>query len=318
MRLDDVEGDNSGVEDRRGGGGPQSGGGSIFGSGGFPFPTGGGGGRGKKGGIGVVVIMAIALLVGKALLGGGGGGGSADGGFGDILGQLGGGTPAALNQDAPAAAAGDAKDAQYVYLKKVRTVLNEYWGSEFKASNQTFTPAGLVIFDAPTQTGGCGVGTPEAGPFYCPGDSKMYIDFDFYAKLEKQLGFNGDFAMAYVVAHEYGHHIQNLLGINQQVQDQSRGASQNEVNALSVKTELQADCFAGAWAKSAYEDKRLEAGDFDEAIGAAKAVGDDAIQRQTRGTVDKSEWTHGSSADRQKWFKTGYETGDPSQCNTFG
>lgn len=309
MKLDDVSGDDFKIEDRRGQGG--GGGGFGFGRGGLPIPIGKG-----KGSIGVIVVMAIALFLGKSLLGGGGGGG---GGIGDILNQMGSGQTASVDQNAPTQASGTTKDAKVQFVQKVGVLLNEYWAAQFEGSKQSFNPPrSLVVFDAPTPTGGCGTGTPEAGPFYCPGDEKIYIDLGFYQQLEKQLGFNGDFAEAYVIAHEYGHHIQNLLGINKEVQDQTRGASEAEANQLSVKLELQADCFAGAWGRSAYEQKRLDATDFNEAIGAAEAVGDDAIQSKMGGSVNQETFTHGSSADREKWFRTGFDSGDPSQCNTFG
>lgn len=305
MRLDDVSGDSSRIEDRRGQGGT---GGFSVGGGGLPI--------GKGGGlIGIVVVLVVAFL-GKGMLGGGGDGGGGTGvDVGDILSQMGSGQ--AQVAQAPEEASGSTKDAQYEFVNRVGDVLDEYWEPELQASGQQFSQPGLVFFDTPTSTGGCGMGQPEYGPFYCPGDSKIYLDFTFYEKLEDQLGFSGDFAMAYVVAHEYGHHIQNLLGINDEVTRAGQGASESEVNELSVRTELQADCFAGAWAKSAYEDERLDAGDFDEAITAAKAVGDDAIQRQTTGQVNPEGWTHGSSEDRQRWFRTGFDSGDPSSCDTF-
>jgi predicted metalloprotease len=303
VRLDDVEG-SSGIEDRRGRGGSGGLGGGL---GGLPI--------GKGGGIaGIVIALVIAFLSRGALSGGGGDGGTGID-MGDILGQMGGGQ--ANVASAPTESGGGAKDAQYEFVNDLGVVLEDFWSEQFKTSNQQFAKPGIVLFDAPTSTGGCGVGQPEFGPFYCPGDSKIYIDLTFYEKLEQQLGFSGDFALAYVMAHEYGHHIQNVLGINDEVTQAGRGASQDEVNELSVRTELQADCFAGAWAKSAYEDERLEAGDFDEAITAAKAVGDDAIQQRTTGQVNPEGWTHGSSADRQKWFRTGYDSGDPSSCDTF-
>ena len=270
---------------------------------------------GKGGGIMGIVIALVIAFVGRGALSGGGGGGGTGIDVGDILGQMGGGQ--ANVASAPTDAGGGAKDAQYEFVNDLAIVLEDYWSTQFSSSNQNFTKAGIVLFDAPTSTGGCGVGQPEFGPFYCPGDSKIYIDLTFYEKLENQLGFSGDFAFAYVMAHEYGHHIQNLLGINAQVTEASRGASQEEANDLSVRTELQADCFAGAWAKSAYDDERLEAGDFDEAINAARAVGDDAIQRKSTGQVNPEAWTHGSSADRQKWFRTGFDSGNPSSCDTF-
>lgn len=302
MRLDDVEG-SSGIEDRRG----QRGSGGLGGGlGGLPI--------GKGGGIAGIVIALIIAFLGRGALSGGGGDGGTGIDMGDILGQMGGGQTNVAA--APTDAGGGARDAQYVFVDKLGVVLEDYWTEQFASSSQQFRKPGIVLFDAPTPTGGCGVGQPEFGPFYCPGDSKIYIDLTYYEKLEQQLGFSGDFAFAYVMAHEYGHHIQNLLGINDQVTQAGRGASQEEVNDLSVRTELQADCFAGAWAKSAYEDERLEAGDFEEAIEAAQAVGDDAIQRKTTGQVNPEAWTHGSSADRQKWFQTGFD-GDPSSCDTF-
>ncbi len=301
MKLDDVKG-SSRIEDRRGQ--RRTGG---LGSGGLPL--------GKGGGIaGIVVVLIVALLGGNAITGDDGGGGAGVD-VGDILDQMGGGQ-ASVGQ-APADVGGGDTGAQYEFVNDLGTVLTDFWDEQFAGSDETFREPAFVLFDAPTATGGCGVGQPEFGPFYCPGDHKIYLDLGFYAKLERQLGFSGDFAMAYVVAHEYGHHVQNLLGINARVTDASRGASTEEANDLSVRTELQADCFAGAWARSAYADQRLEAGDFEEAIAAAKAVGDDAIQRKTSGTVNPEAWTHGSSADRQRWFRTGFDSGDPADCDTF-
>lgn len=300
MKLDDVRG-RSRIEDRRG---QRRSGGH---GGGLPI--------GKGGGIaGIVVVLIMAFLGGNALTADDGGGGAGID-VGDILGQMGGGQTS--GGQAPAEVGGEDKGAQYEFVNDLGVVLTDFWEEQFVGSGEEFREPAFVLFDAPTATGGCGVGQPEFGPFYCPADSKIYLDLGFYAKLEQQLGFSGDFAMAYVVAHEYGHHIQNVLGINARVTEVGRGASTEEVNDLSVRTELQADCFAGAWAKSAYADQRLEAGDFEEAITAAKAVGDDAIQRKTSGDVNPEAWTHGSSADRQKWFETGFDSGDPADCDTF-
>ncbi len=298
MDLDDVKADTSGFEDRRG---QRSSGGGLRG---LPI------GRGGKAGIGGIVITLLIVVASQVLGGGGGGGGGFDPSA--VLDQLGGGVP---SQTAPAAPA-SAKDAQVKFVGQVRTLLNNYWSSSFSDSGERFEKPSFVVFDAPTPTG-CGVGEPEAGPFYCPADQKVYLDFAFYDRLQQQLGFGGDFAEAYVVAHEYGHHIQNLLGIDAKVRDESSGASKADANALSVKVELQADCFAGAWAHSAYGDGRVQPGDIDEALGAAAAVGDDAIQQKTQGRVDRESFTHGSSADRQKWFRTGFDSGDPSRCDTF-
>ncbi len=300
MELDDVAADTSGIEDRRGQGGVTGG------LGGLPL------GRGGKVGIPALIVVVLGLVLNGVLGGGGGGGGGID--VTSALDQLG---AAPSSESAPAAPA-DSKDAQVAFVAKVRGLLTDYWQTVFDESKADFEAPGLVVFDQPTPTG-CGVGLPEAGPFYCPADNKMYLDFGFYEQLQTQLGFSGDFAMAYVLAHEYGHHIQNLLGINRQVQEASSGASAEEANRLSVKLELQADCFAGAWAKSAYEDRRdlLSEGDLEEALDAASAVGDDAIQSRTQGRVDQESFTHGSSAERQRWFRTGFDSGDPARCDTF-
>lgn len=266
-------------------------------------------GRGGKIGIPGLLVVVVGLILSRTLGGGGGGGFDPS----NSLNQVGGGQ---VSSDAAPGAPASARDAQVKFVGQVRTLLNDYWAQSFKGSGNDFHKPNLVVFDAPTPTG-CGVGQPEAGPFYCPADEKIYLDFAFYDQLEKQLGFGGDFAEAYVIAHEYGHHIQNLLGINGQVQDESKGASEAEANQLSVKLELQADCFAGSWAHSAFGSGRVTNADVDEALGAAAAVGDDAIQRKTQGRVDQESFTHGSSADRQKWFRTGFDSGDPQKCDTF-
>lgn len=300
MKVDDVQGDDSIIEDRRGQSGGSGGGGLSI---------------GKGGKIGIpALIMLVVLFVAKGGLGGlGGGGGSML--PTDMLNQISGGDQA-TSEEVPAADA-STDDGQRKWLRQVSTIIQDYWEQEFGKEDKTYEPASLVVFDSPTSTG-CGVGSPETGPFYCPPDKKVYIDLGFYQQLESQLGFDGDFAMAYVIAHEWGHHIQNLLGINEQVQQQTQGASQEEANQLSVKMELQADCFGGVWAKSAYDEGRLEKGDLDEALNAAAAVGDDRIQEKTQGRIDPESFTHGTAAQRQKWFDTGYESGDPSTCNTFG
>jgi len=172
-----------------------------------------------------------------------------------------------------------------------------------------------VFFTQATSTG-CGQASAETGPFYCPVDEKVYLDLDFLQQLEAQLGFKGDFAEAYVVAHEYGHHVQNLMGINDEVQ-QAQQAHPNQANALSIRLELQADCLAGVWGYSANQRGELDQEDPAEAIGAAGSVGDDRIQQKTQGRIDPETWNHGSAADRVKWFTKGFESGDMSKCDTF-
>ena len=167
-----------------------------------------------------------------------------------------------------------------------------------------------------TQTG-CGAASSATGPFYCPADSKVYLDVGFFRELRDRFGAPGDFAQAYVIAHEFGHHVQNLLGISDDV-SQAQQDDQSHANALFVKLELQADCLAGVWAHSAYEQNLLEQGDIQEDLDAAAAVGDDRLQREATGRIDRESWTHGSSAQRVRWFRTGYRFGDPNACDTFG
>jgi predicted metalloprotease len=164
----------------------------------------------------------------------------------------------------------------------------------------------------------CGMGQAAMGPFYCPGDEKVYIDLSFYETMRRQLGAPGDFAQAYVIAHEVGHHVQNLMGITEKVEQARRRMSEAQGNAVSVRLELQADCFAGVWAHHAQKARQiLEQGDLEEALNAASRIGDDALQRQSSGTVRPESFTHGSSAQRVSWFKRGMQSGSVQECNTF-
>ena len=194
----------------------------------------------------------------------------------------------------------------------------DVWGEIFRSGGQTYEPPTLVLFSGSTRSA-CGLGQAAMGPFYCPGDRKAYIDLSFFNDLQSRFGAPGDFAQAYVVAHEVAHHVQNLLGVSAKVRQlQQQGRSQAEVNQLSVRLELQADCFSGVWANRA--DRMhgiLEEGDLDEALNAATAIGDDRLQRQSRGTVTPDSFTHGSSAQRKRWFRTGYDSGNPDACDTF-
>ena len=175
----------------------------------------------------------------------------------------------------------------------------------------------LVLFTRATQSG-CGTAESATGPFYCPRDRKVYIDLSFYDQLKNDLGAPGDFAEAYVVAHEVGHHVQNLIGISQQVQDLQQRSSKAQANALSVRLELQADCFAGIWANHTEQSQKVvEPGDIEAALNAASAIGDDRLQSQSRGYVVPESFTHGTSAQRVRWFKRGIQSGDLKQCNTF-
>ena len=290
MRLDDF-GNDVNVEDQgRGSGG-----------GGFGFPLGGGGGIGLgRGGLGcggIVIVLVIALVMGV-----------------NPLSLLGGG----VQQSAPVstdAATICRKDADTLLSCNVLASLNRTWPrliNNYKAPELSF-------FSQSGQSG-CGAAQSAMGPFYCPTDSKVYIDTDFYNELKSRFGAAGDFAQGYVIAHEVGHHIQNLLGTSDQVQAQMQRATKVEGNALSVKLELQADCYAGVWAANARNKDGsavLESGDVEEGLRAAQAIGDDTLQKAGQGVVVPESFTHGTSAQRQYWLKRGLETGDPARCDTF-
>ena len=193
----------------------------------------------------------------------------------------------------------------------------DVWSTIFAAEGLSYEKPTLVLFSGSTRSA-CGLGQAAMGPFYCPADKKAYIDLGFYDDLRARYKAPGDFAQAYVIAHEIGHHVQNLLGVSGQVQRMKQRVGKAEGNQLSVRLELQADCFAGVWAHRANKARNiLESGDIDEALNAASAIGDDRLQRQSRGTVVPESFTHGSSAQRQRWFRIGIETGDPDRCDTF-
>ena len=193
----------------------------------------------------------------------------------------------------------------------------DVWTEIFAANGQRYVEPTLVMFSGATRSA-CGLGQAAMGPFYCPADQKAYIDLSFYDDMRTRFKAPGDFAQAYVIAHEIGHHVQNLLGISGKVHSMKQRVSKVEGNQLSVRLELQADCFAGVWANRADKARNiLESGDVEEALNAASAIGDDRLQRQSRGTVVPESFTHGTSEQRQRWFRTGLESGNPDSCNTF-
>jgi predicted metalloprotease len=224
-------------------------------------------------------------------------------------------------QDAPQSAPqqqrpADPNDTQRRFVARVLGETEVTWTTVFRENNANYEAPTLVLFDGQTRSA-CGLGDAAMGPFYCPGDRKVYIDLAFYRDLKDRFKAPGDFAQAYVIAHEVGHHVQNLLGITRKV-DATRGrVSEREMNALSVRVELQADCYAGIWAKSVQGRNRLEPGDIEEGLTAAAAIGDDRLQRQSRGVVVPESFTHGSSEQRVRWFKRGYEAGNLKSCDTF-
>jgi hypothetical protein len=302
MRLDGPESQN--VEDRRGQGG--------FG-GGF-----GGGRRGggiAVGGIGGVVLLVVALLLGvdpSVILGGGGmgpepqpapqerridPGPSADGR----------GQPGRTQQ-------AGSEDAGRRFIAQVLGETEQVWNEQFAQLGRRYEEPVLVLFSGATQSG-CGAAQSQTGPFYCPNDRRVYIDLDFMARLQRQLGANGDFAAAYIVAHEVGHHVQNLLGVLPRVQQAQARASEAERNQLQVRVELQADCLAGMWANQAQRARNiLEQGDIEEGLNAAAAVGDDRV---TGGRIRPESFTHGSAQQRTRWFRRGLESGNIRDCDTF-
>lgn len=269
---------------------------------------GGGGGGGLIGGRGIGVGSIVIALVGGWI-------------FGinplTILGVLSGGEGGAPQvQQAPAPSA-SANDPMTRFVKTVLADTEDVWKDVFAKGGATYRNPKLVLFTGATPTS-CGQGQAAMGPFYCPADQKVYIDLGFYETLKNRLGAPGDFAQAYVIAHEVGHHVQNLLGISNKVEQKRGQVSQAQYNALSVRLELQADCFAGVWAHHANNARQLlEQGDLEEAINAAARIGDDALQRGSGRAVVPESFTHGTSAQRQRWFGTGIKTGSVKACDTF-
>ncbi len=256
-------------------------------------------------------IGAILLFVLTQVLGGGGGGD-----LGSVLGQLGSQVAQPAAPDESIQTGGAATSEQDEFISFVLDDVQDFWTQQFRATDRTYERAQLVLYTQGTDTAGCGFGSAASGPFYCPADEKVYIDLTFFDDLATRFGAPGDFAQAYVIAHEIAHHVQNVLGISSQVHTEQQ-ADPSGANDLSVRLELQADCLSGVWAYSAYGDDLLEPGDIEEGLGAAAAVGDDAIQSSAGVPVNTETWTHGSSEQRVRWFTTGFESGDPNTCDTF-
>jgi predicted metalloprotease len=209
------------------------------------------------------------------------------------------------------------EDQAAEFVSVVLADTEDTWSSLFQQSGKTYVEPKLVLFTNAVESA-CGFARSAVGPFYCPADQKLYIDLSFYQDLKNKYQAPGDFAQAYVIAHEVGHHVQNLMGISSRVSRLQRRVSEVEANQLSVRQELQADCFAGVWAYHADQSRQiLEPGDIEEALNAASSIGDDRLQSQSRGYVVPESFTHGSSAQRVRWFKRGIQTGDPAQCDTF-
>jgi predicted metalloprotease len=278
-------------------------------------PTGGGFSLGKGasigGGGGIIAIIALIASVCLATQGGGGGGGFD---FGSILQQLPQAQVAPGTKQLPASS--PEEDEMVLFVSFVLDDLQATWAQEFANAGQQYREATLELFRGQTSTE-CGLGSAQMGPFYCPLDEKVYLDLNFFEELASRFGAPGDFAQAYVIAHEVGHHIQKLIGVNEQVRTLQQ-QNPDDANDLSIRQELQADCFAGVWATSVYERGILEPGDIEEGLQAATSVGDDYIQREIGGgRVNQDTWTHGSSEQRVRWFQNGFNSGDPGACDTF-
>ncbi len=281
--------DTSQIEDRRGAGGLPGGGVALGG-----------------GGIGLVVVV-IALLLGVDPFGG------SSSSFPGLDGNTVGGRQSTLTRDCRSGADANARrDCRIVgFVNSVQA----YWTGAFRSAGRRYTPARTVFFSGQTQTG-CGTASEQVGPFYCPADKLVYIDLGFFDELRSRFGAHGGvLAQGYVIAHEYGHHVQDLLGILDRI-----GSSREGPESASVRSELQADCFAGVWAAHAAQTRflaPLDRSDIADALDAAAAVGDDRIQRELQGQVNRETWTHGSSAQRQHWFETGYRSGSAGACDTW-
>jgi predicted metalloprotease len=294
--------DTSQIEDRRG----SSGGGGGGGFGGLPIPMGGGGI------VGVIIFLVLAVAGGYFGLNKSGG----------DSGSTGDNTTLQQTCSNKAEAVKQLECRNTLYVNSIQAFWKQ---AEPKYFNKDYQAAKTVFFSDQVSTG-CGSADSGTGPFYCPEDDKVYIDLTFYQLLAKELGAPGEFAQPYVLAHEYGHHIQDLVGTEAKMRAQQQGASDAEQNLLSVKLELQADCYAGVWAKGASDTsssngqrifKSLTADDVKEGIQTAGQIGDDVLQKRSGNSINPAEFTHGTAADRQKWFSTGYNAGSPESCDTF-
>ncbi len=295
MRLDDEQ-ESGNFEDRTG----QSSGG------GFRFPMGGGGGLpiGGRMGCGTLIIVIIAALV-----------------FGINPMQILGGDPSGTTGSSPQSQTSNATGQSTLdpqiksTMLKVLGSTERRWTDMFAKSGTQYRPPTLVFYSRSNQSG-CGAAQSAMGPFYCPADEKIYLDTDFFGELANRFGAGGDFAAAYVIAHEVGHHVQQLTGVADRVQKEQQRASQVQGNRLQVAMELQADCYAGVWARN--DTNLIESGDIEEGLRAAHQIGDDVLQKASQGVVVEAAFTHGSAEQRMTWLKRGLDSGDPAQCNTFG
>ncbi|WP_064695905.1 KPN_02809 family neutral zinc metallopeptidase [Rhizobium aegyptiacum] len=290
------------VEDRRG---SRTGGGFGRG-GGFSFPS-GGGVRRAGGGLSIgtiiflVVIYFIFKMMGVDLL--------------QVL-ETGGMSSGPGYEQSESGTRSPANDEMTAFVSTVLAETEDTWNGIFQAQGRNYEEPRLILFSGQTQSA-CGFASAASGPFYCPGDHKVYLDTTFFQELSDRFGASGDFAEAYVVAHEVGHHVQNLLGILPKFNQARQRMSEEEANKMSVRVELQADCFAGIWGKYTQQKGILEAGDLEEALNAAQQIGDDTLQKRSQGYVVPESFNHGTSAQRARWFKRGFDSGQLTACDTF-
>jgi hypothetical protein len=267
-----------------------------------------GSGVGRRGagiGIGTIVIVVIGYFMGVSPS--------------TLLSLLNGGDTQSVNAPSPEQPAGEAaNDPQVDFVRAILGETEDVWGAYFNSVGKTYVRPKLVLFSGQVSSA-CGLAGAAAGPFYCPGDQKVYIDLSFYRQLATQFGAPGDFARAYVIAHEVGHHVQNLLGITDKAEQAEQRAGRSGANHVSVLIELQADCFAGVWAAQANQARKiLQPGDLEQGLQAASSVGDDTLQKREQGTVVPDSFTHGTSAQRVGWFRRGFDAAKIDNCNTFG
>lgn len=295
---DSRESDN--VEDVRGMGRGPTPGGDPFGRRGVNIPI----GNMRGGSIGSIVLIIVVVLVLQFM------------GV-DVSSLLGDGSSTSSRPgDSQTVQTQQSNDESAVFVRKIVGETEDAWSGIFAASGQRYTPPKLVLYSG-TWDSACGTASAATGPFYCPSDQKVYLDTDFFDEMRTRFKASGDFAQAYVIAHEVGHHIQNLTGVLPKFNRQRQSMSETEANAMSVRVELQADCYAGIWGKYTDQKGILEQGDLDEALNAAQQIGDDALQKQSQGYVVPDSFTHGTSAQRAKWFRRGFETGKVGACDTF-
>ncbi|KRB50897.1 flagellar biosynthesis protein FlgM [Rhizobium sp. Root708] len=291
------------IEDRRGD--PSIGG--LGRGGGFSFPS--GGGMGRRGGglsIGTIIFLVVIYFIFKAM------------GI-DLLQVMDGGTStggSGYEQSDSGSSRQPANDEMTGFVRTVLAETEDTWNGIFQSMGRQYEEPRLVLFNGQTQSA-CGFASAATGPFYCPSDHKVYLDTAFFQQLSKQFGASGDFAEAYVVAHEVGHHVQNQLGILPKFNEARQRMSEADANKMSVRVELQADCFAGIWGKFTEQKGILEAGDLEEALNAAQQIGDDTLQKRSQGYVVPESFNHGTSAQRARWFKRGFDSGKLSDCDTF-